>query len=183
MTRWWISFPRRQKHFPLYSELMQSYRCWVIMNLIKHVTIMCRNWTLSVIKSMWSYSSRHVCMQNVFQLKPRQYLLFAAVNLPFLLWRECKHGLPVLICKIQFILETTGRKCISNAAVILQRNFRATFLLKKQRASHLPSFALAKHPTPSPKLMAYTGKLSLDIHTFFSEYFQTSQVLHKYDNK
>lgn len=37
------------------------------------------------------------------------HLLLAAVDLPFLLWRKCKHSFPVFVCEIQFILQRQER--------------------------------------------------------------------------
>ena len=46
------------------------------------------------------------------------YLLFAAVDLPFLLIRQSKHGLPVLIRQVQLILQQQGRLFYRHSKII-----------------------------------------------------------------
>lgn len=38
------------------------------------------------------------------------YLLFAAVDLPFLLRRQGEHSFPVLLCEVELILHSGGKK-------------------------------------------------------------------------
>lgn len=45
----------------------------------------------------------------IYSEKPL-YLLLAAVDLPFFLGRQGEHGLPVLLCEIQFILQGNSRE-------------------------------------------------------------------------
>lgn len=42
-------------------------------------------------------------------LTGESYLLFAAVDLPFLLCRQGKHGFPVFLCEVKLILQSGGK--------------------------------------------------------------------------
>lgn len=86
-----------------------------------------------------------------------QYLLFAAVNLPFLLWRECKHSLSVLVCEIQFILEIVKKRkrkkqsvpalVTSNRQRIMWTSYVDQPSIKGQRTQWLPE---------NPKIIGFT---------------------------
>lgn len=69
------------------------------------------------------------------------HLLFAAVDLPFLLIGQGEHGLPVLIRKVQFILQQQGRLFYPHSihsestALTIQLNLlciRSDFLIARQ---------------------------------------------------
>lgn len=46
------------------------------------------------------------CVQCSCEIRESFYLLFAAVDLPFLLCGKSKHGFPVLLCEVKLILQS-----------------------------------------------------------------------------